>query len=223
MRNIITGLFEKNAAGEGKPRWGDKTPYYVLHIPKLLEWWPDAQIIHILRDGRDVALSMFSRRHDFGAYNTYCAAKLWEQYVETGHSLGQTVPKEQYLELRYEDMIGDQKTALQTICAFLGEAYSDSLLEYKKSGEAGKTPLLQKPIQKDNRNKWKTAMTPWQIRIFESAAATTLKEFGYPMTTPGKRLPIFLRALYRWHNAVVARWYRLYNPKKTPWTLPSPS
>ena len=82
IRDIITGLFEKNAVGEGKPRWGDKTPYYVLHIPKLLEWWPDAQIIHIVRDGRDVALSMFARRHDFGAYNTYLAAKQWAQYVE---------------------------------------------------------------------------------------------------------------------------------------------
>jgi hypothetical protein len=223
MRDIITGLFEKNAVGEGKPRWGDKTPYYVLHIPKLLEWWPDAQIIHIVRDGRDVALSMFARRHDFGAYNTYHAAKLWEQYVETGHALGQAVPKGQYLELRYEDMIGDQKTALQTICAFLGETYSDDLLEYKKAGLAGKTPLLQKPIQKDNQDKWKSEMTPWQIRVFESAAATTLKQFGYTMINAGKRLPLPLRALYRWHNALITRWYRMFGPKKTRWTPPSPS
>ncbi len=77
MRDIITRLFQKNAVGDGKLRWGDKTPYYVLHIPKLLEWWPDAQIIHIVRDGRDVALSLFARRHDFAAYNTYHAAKVW--------------------------------------------------------------------------------------------------------------------------------------------------
>jgi hypothetical protein len=223
MRDIITGLFEKNAAGEGKPRWGDKTPYYVLHIPKLLEWWPDAQIIHIVRDGRDVALSMFARRHDFGAYNTYHAAKLWEQYVETGRTLGQAAPKGQYLELRYEDMLGDQKAVLQSICAFLGETYSDDLLEYKKSGEAGKTPLLQKPIQKDNQDKWKSEMTPWQVRVFESATAMTLKQFGYTMTTAGKRLPLPLRALYRWHNALITRWYRMFGPKKTRWTPPSPS
>lgn len=223
MRDIITGLFEKNAAGEGKPRWGDKTPYYVLHIPKLLDWWPDAQIIHVVRDGRDVALSMFARRHDFGAYNTYHAAKLWEQYVETGHALGQAVPAGQYLELRYEDMIGDQKTALQTICAFLGEVYSDDLLEYKKSGEAGKTPLLQKPVQKDNQDKWKSEMKPWQIRVFESATATTLKQFGYTMLTAGDRLPLPLRALYRGHNALITRWYRMFGPKKTRWTPPSPS
>lgn len=223
IRDIIGGLFEKNAAGEGKPRWGDKTPYYVLHLPKLLDWWPDAQIIHIVRDGRDVALSMFARRHDFGAYNTYHAAREWEHYVETGHALGQAMPKGQYLELRYEDMISDQKTALQTICAFLGELYSDDLLEYKKAGIAGKTPLLQQSIQKDNQDKWKSGMTSWQIRIFESAAASTLRKFGYTLTTPAKRLPLPLRAIFRWHRTLAKSWYRAFGPKKKPWTPPSQS
>ena len=223
MRDIINGLFEKNAAGEGKPRWGDKTPYYVLHLPKLLEWWPDAQIIHIIRDGRDVALSMFARRHDFRAYNTYHAAKLWEQYVETGHTLGQQLPPAQYLELRYEDMISDQKAALQKICSFLGEAYSDDLLEYKKSGEAGKTPLLQKPVKKDNQGKWKQDMTSWQIRVYESAAGRSLGKFGYALTTSGKRLPLPLRAAYRLHNVIAARWFRRFGPKKKPWLPRSPS
>ena len=223
MRDIITGLFEKNAAGEGKPRWGDKTPYYVLHIPKLLEWWPDAQIIHIVRDGRDVALSMFARRHDFRAYNTYHVAKQWEQYVETGQEHGRRLPPSQYLELRYEDLISDQKAALQSICAFLGEAYSDDLLNYRKSGEAGKTPLLQKPIQKSNQDKWKHDMTPWQIRVFESVAADTLRKFGYTLTTSGKRLPLPLRALFRLHHALASNWYRTFGPKKKPWTPPSPS
>jgi hypothetical protein len=223
MRDIITGLFEKNAAGEGKSRWGDKTPYYVLHISKLLDWWPDAQIIHIVRDGRDVALSMFGRRHDFRAYNTYHVAKQWQHYVETGHSQGQLLPASQYLELRYEDMISDQKTALQNICTFLGENYSDELLDYKKAGIAGKTPLLQKPIQKSNRDKWRNEMSHWQIRVFESATADTLKKFDYTLTTSGSSLPLPMRALYRWHNEFVTRWFRAYGPKKKPWTPPSPS
>jgi hypothetical protein len=223
MRDIITGLFEKNAAGEHKPRWGDKTPYYVLHIAKLLEWWPDAQVIHIIRDGRDVALSMFARRHDFGAYNTYHAAREWEKYVEAGREQGQQLPASQYLEIRYEDMIGDQKSALQTICAFLGEAYSDDLLEYKKAGIAGKTPMLQKPIQKSNQDKWRHDMTPWQIRVFESGAADTLRKYGYPLTTSGKRLPLPLRVLFRWHHALSSRWHHVFGPRKKPWMPPSPS
>ena len=221
VRDIVTGLFEMNASGEGKPRWGDKTPYYVMHIPKLLEWWPNAQIIHIVRDGRDVALSMFGRRHDFRAYNTYYAARQWEQYVEAGREHGRGLSPSQFLELRYEDMIGDQKAALRRICAFLDEPYSDDLLEYRKPQGPGKTPLLQKPIQASNKDKWKKEMSPRQIRVFESAAAESLRKFGYSLTTDGTRLPLALRAAYRWHNALNTHWYRAFGPKKRAWVRPS--
>ena len=72
VRDLIAGLFEKNAAGEGKHRWGDKTPYYVLHMPKLLDWFPKAQFIHLVRDGRDVAASMLARGTDFGVQPLFC-------------------------------------------------------------------------------------------------------------------------------------------------------
>lgn len=221
MRDVISGLFAMNASGESKRRWGDKTPYYVLHIPKLLEWWPDAQIIHIVRDGRDVALSMFARRHDFRTYNVYHAAKQWEQYVATGQGFGEKLASAQYLELRYEDMLNDQASALRRICDFLGEAYSDDLLEFRKAGVAGKTPLLQKPVQKDNQDKWKTELPPWQIRVFESATADTLRKSGYALTTSGSRLPLPLRALFRWHNMIATAWFRRFGPKKVRWSPPS--
>ena len=76
MQAIFAGLFEKNAAGEGKLRWGDKTPYYVLHMPMLLGRFPGAQFIHLIRDGRDVALSLFDRRHD-RIIDQYRAVKLF--------------------------------------------------------------------------------------------------------------------------------------------------
>jgi hypothetical protein len=203
MQAIIAGLFEKNACGEGKARWGDKTPYYVLHLPKIMAWFPDAQIIHLIRDGRDVALSLFARQDDFGVYNTYFAAKYWQQYVETGMQQGAKLGPHQYLEMRYEDILLDQKSALQKICGFLSEEFSESLLEFKKSGMAGKTPLLQKPVQSDNAGKWRSQMSPMQIRVFESAAGDTLKECGYALTTPAHRLPLPVKAAMRWHNRFV--------------------
>ena len=217
MKDLIAGLFEKNAAGEGKSRWGDKTPYYVLHMPKLINWWPNAQFIHIVRDGRDVALSLFDRRHDFRVYNTYFAAKYWEQYVEIGREQGQKLPTGHYLEIRYEDILSDQAGSLERICHFLHEEYSDSLLEFKKAGIAGKTPLLQKPVQKDNQDKWRTAMTAGQIELFESAAGESLNKFGYALTSSARRKPLLIRALYRVHNSVLSRWYRIFGPQRTPW------
>ncbi|MBK1686098.1 sulfotransferase family protein [Rubrivivax gelatinosus] len=208
MRDIVTGLFEANAAGEGKPRWGDKTPYYVLHMPRLLAWWPDARFIHIVRDGRDVALSLFARG-GFGVHNMFYAARYWQQYVDTGHDDGeQRVPAGQYLELRYEDLIADPSATLRRVCDFLGIVFDEALLDFRKPmTEGGDTPLLRQPPRADNAGKWRASMTSRQISVFERAAGPTLRRMGYELDTSARPLPLPARALYRWHNGLVQRYH----------------
>jgi hypothetical protein len=200
MEAIFSGLFEKNAIGEGKTRWGDKTPYYVLHMKLLLEKFPDAQFIHLIRDGRDVAMSLLNRKHDFGVYNYFFAAKYWEIYVALGRECGQTLGDKTYHEVRYEDLLTSPETAMRGICKFLDEPYSDNLVNFKKSSESGKTPLLQKPIQKENQAKWRTKMSPKQIETFERAVSTTLLDFNYPLISTGKPIPLLAKAFWRAHN-----------------------
>jgi hypothetical protein len=212
MPTIIAGLFEKNAAGEGKARWGDKTPYYVLHMLKLKAAFPDAQFIHLIRDGRDVALSLFARRHDFRVYNAYMAGKYWQQYVEVGREQGRQLGPEDYLELRYEDLIKDQKSTLQKMYSFLNEDYTDEMLNYKRAGEAGKTPLVSQPLKPDNAEKWRKKMTNGQIRLFEAAAGTTLSNFGYGLATDDGPLALPHRALLRLHNMALRKWRNTFGP-----------
>jgi len=209
LPDIVAGLFSENAAGEGKIRWGDKTPYYVLHLPKILDWFPDAQVIHLVRDGRDCALSLFSRRHDFRVYNTYHAAKYWQQYVEAGRAWGLEAGGHIYLEIRYEDILADPAKALHRVCEFLDEEYSDMVVNFKKAGEAGKTPLVQRSVQSENTQKWRQSMSLRQIRVFESAAGDTLEACGYPVTTSTRRMPLPLRGAYRLHNRAVSWFYRV--------------
>lgn len=206
MPSIISGIFSKNAKGEGKKRWGDKTPYYILHVDKLLEWFPGAQIVHIVRDGRDCALSLFDREHDFGVYNVYHAAKYWQQYVDAGDDFKEKLSRDVYMEIRYEDILANQIDSIKTICDFLGVEFSEDVINFKKSSGEGKTPLLQKPVQKDNMGKWRTKMSPWQIRVFESAAGDTLSRHDYALLTRAVRLPFPVRAFYRLHNKLLS-WY----------------
>lgn len=201
---IIAGLLGKNARGEGKLRWGDKTPYYVLHLPIILEMFPNAQIIHIIRDGRDCAFSMFGRKYDFNVYNVYFAAKYWQKFVEAGQAAGQNIGEDAYQEIRYEHLLMDQIETLKKICAFISEEYTDSLIHFKKPAQAMKTPLLQKPVQKNNAGKWKRLMTSRQIRVFESAAGDTLVRNGYPLQTKSKPLPPAFEIAYRLHNKVIS-------------------
>ena len=197
MEGIIASIFTYNAEGEGKKRWGDKTPYYVLHMPFIKSFFPDAQFIHIIRDGRDCALSMIERQKDFGIINMYHAAKYWQQYVETGKMDGENLGKDHYLEIRYEELLDCPEKSLRTICDFLGEPYSETLINFKKSSERGKTPLLQSPIQKKNKNKWKTKMSNQEIKIFEGAAGNTLKKYGYDLENPDYIMSWLIRVYNR--------------------------
>lgn len=205
---IVAGLFEKNAIGEGKRRWGDKTPYYALHLPRIVEWFPGAQVIHLIRDGRDCALSLMTRRHDFGVYNSYHAAKYWQHFVDGGQTRGRTLGPDQYIEIRYEDLVAEPRKTMLQICAFLREEYAESLVDFGKAQQAGKTPLLQKPVQPDNAGKWRSRMSRRQVAVFESAAGGTLARLGYPLNTSAQQLPLHIRAAFRAHNRLSAAVHR---------------
>jgi hypothetical protein len=189
-RDVITGLFEANATGQGKTRWVDKTPYYVLHIPALRTWWPHAKFVHLIRDGRDVAMSLLDRRHDFRVYNLYFAARYWDQYVNIGHEVGSKLPADQYHELSYRELVREPRRTLERLCDFLEVDFDPAMLNFKPSGEAGKTPLLLAPVRADNAGKWRQRMNLRQLRTFEGGAASTLRRFGYELATSGKRLPL---------------------------------
>lgn len=205
VRDVISGIFEHNARGLGKRRWGDKTPYYALHLDILTEWWPDAKIIHLVRDGRDVALSLFGRRHDFSAYNIYYAAQYWQKYVDVCRAQGARLPPGQYLEIRYEDVLDDKDAAMRSVCEFIGQPYAGAPTPDTALGEASRE---LKTVRKDNQGKWRRALSAWQIRVFESEAGPSLQRFGYPLLTRARRLPLPLRALYRLHTALSIKLYQ---------------
>lgn len=207
IATLISGIFEKNARGEGKIRWGDKTPYYVLHMTRLIEWFPDAKIVHIIRDGRDVALSLFGRRHDFRIYNIHLAAKYWQQYVEIGCETGARLGPKVYIEVRFEDILSDPSGTFKKICTFLGEKYDHKMFDLHPAVNPGKTPLVYQPINEENKEKWRREMTSWQIRVFEAAAGDTLKRLGYRVNGKFGKLPLPLRAYYRAHNSIMTTFW----------------
>ena len=151
-------------------------------------------------------MSLFGRRDDFHVYNVYCAAKYWQRYVDEGRRQGGRIGTSAYFELRYEDLIREPKTALQAICRFLGEEFLDELLNYKRAGQEGKTPLVSQPLQPQNREKWRSEFSRWQLFVFDSVAGDTLRACGYaPATGATKPLPLPLRAAFRLHDHVVGK------------------
>ncbi|MBW8371818.1 MAG: sulfotransferase [Thiobacillus sp.] len=206
MSDILDALFRINAEGEGKTRWLDKTPYYIHHIPTLLAAYPDAQVVHIIRDGRDAALSMLERAADIRVFNTDACARLWKRYVESGQGAGKQLAPHQYFELRYEDILREPGASVRGLCAFLGEEFSEKVIDFQKSRDPKtKTPLLKQGLQESNREKWRSSMTPRQIRTFESIAGDTLRTCGYELAYPMRPLNLLDRSINEIHQRVMAR------------------
>lgn len=206
MPQVLQTLFLLNAEGEGKSRWLDKTPYYIHHMHTLHRIYPDAQFVHIVRDGRDAVLSMLERAADIRVFNFDAGARLWKRYVEAGRKAGRELPESQYLELRYEDILDDPARNVTRLCDFLGEPFSETVIDFQKSRDPNtKTPLLKQGLQKQNREKWRTAMSPRQIRTFESVAGETLQACGYELAYPIRRQPWIERLANQVHQKIQAR------------------
>jgi len=176
-------LFELWAKAQDKPRWGDKTPHYVREIPLLMRLFPDAQVIHIIRDGRDTALSWLRTR--FEPQNLYMAARMWKEMVTKGRQDGAALPADAWLELRYEALLAQPEATMRQVCDFLGEPFVGDALRPARvwiTNHPGLTALsFRNEIVPENAGKWKQTMSPQQRALFESVAGDLLIELGYPV------------------------------------------
>ncbi len=192
---VTRRLFEICAQKQGKPRWGDKTPEYVREIPLLVQLFPDAQVIHIVRDGRDVALSWL--RAGYHPRNLYMAASGWRERVTRGRSDGALLPADTYFELRYEGLLADPEATMRRVCEFLNETYDPAVLRphvvpSERESLAAARGEWHQPltgvILRDNAGKWKSRMSLRQRALFESVAGDLLDELGYPVEGLARRL-----------------------------------
>jgi len=197
--DVTRRVFELWAAKEGKPRWGDKTPHYVREIPLLLRLFPDAQIVHIVRDGRDVALSWVETRFEPG--NLYVAARMWNEMVTKGRQDGTLLPPGSYLELRYESLLAEPEATMRSLCAFLNEPFDPAVLTpnriaWDSNGAPTWTrgPDFRVRIVGGNAGGWRSRMSLRRRTLFESVAGGLLSELGYPVEglarkiSPGEKL-----------------------------------
>src|SRR5262245_9430380 len=173
---VVSRIYEEWAQAQGKARWGDKTPQYLVNIPVLLDIFPSAKVLHIYRDGRDVALSWLRVR--FGPRNLFTAAKAWKKMVSIGRQAGATLPKETYLEVRYEVLLSHPEDTMKQVCEFIGEPFTDAVLR----PTAARLPSRHRPviaarrprrspaseIISTNKEKWKKQMSLPDRILFES-------------------------------------------------------
>jgi hypothetical protein len=170
------------AQEHGKSRWGDKTPRYVEHIPQLVSLFPDAQFIHLVRDGRNVALSY--AQMDFGPKTVAKAAQIWTRRVSRGIEDGRPLGPTRYCEIRYEDLAGDTETHVKQICEFLGVDFHPQMFDEEERSKGVNdrakkyNPHVTGQAVSATRS-WETDMPPDQVEVFEAIGGDLLQELGY--------------------------------------------
>jgi hypothetical protein len=194
---FVTGIFDHYGEYRHKPLVGDKTPDYVRNLPTLHSLWPQAKIVHLIRDGRDVCLSAinWNRKIDrlkslFTTWEKYpvtTAALWWDWQVRKGLEDGRSLGPELYFELRYETLIAQAEEECVRLCDFLGLPSEQSMLKFHEGRIRTETGLDAKnawmPITAGLRD-WRTQMPPEDIERFEAAAGDLLSELGYPRVAP---------------------------------------
>lgn len=178
------------AEQEGVTRWCEKTPMNARCIESLVAHFPDAKIVHVIRDGRDAALS-FQRR--FGFSPTLSVFR-WKKLVREAARQGATVGEACYFELHYEDLTTSPADVLRSVCEFLDLEFEDGMLSPVRPTNA---PMLAGTFVA-NSGKWRELATPAQIETMENIAGRTLQGLGYGATNADgdQNLPAWRVFLY---------------------------
>ena len=198
------------AEQHGKPGWGDKTPYYVEHLAEVRRVFPEARVVNLVRDGRDVALSLL--RVPFGPANVWAAAHQWRDAVRAVDRdaawLGDDL-----LTVRYEDLVANPATVVPEICAFLEIGYEPGMLAIEETpqdriaaGQEAWFTELYAGITAASVGKWRREMRPADVALFESIAGAELGRHGYE-TGSRSRPPRVPDAAWLAHNWAVKAWH----------------
>jgi hypothetical protein len=190
---LVTTIFDLYGESRGKRHVGDKVPDYVRYLPLFHRLWPAAKFVHLIRDGRDVSLSMLTRERFARRFATWeddpisTAALSWDQLVRLGREAGAQLPAESYHEVRYESLVAEPGRECRTLCEFLGVAYDERMVRFHEGrtrddpGRDAKSAW--RPITPGLRT-WRTEMADGDVERFEAAAGELLEELGYPRAVP---------------------------------------
>ncbi len=216
---VLDALYRRMVAPHGAQRWGDKTPLYVQHIPLLADLFPGAQFIHIIRDGRDAALSA-RRKWGYAYQDLTYLLRHWVRNVRTGRREGRALGEARYLEIRYETLVRQPQTTLEAVCRFLGEEFHPRMLHHTDlarqvgPGPDNHTEILR-PVSTASIGRWQREMSPFQKKIAARIAGSLLTELGYdlpplPPFTPAERArALALDARFAAVDALRTALYRL--------------
>ena len=197
--DALRAFYSAYAERAGKPRWGEKTPIYVKSMRKIERALPEARFVHVIRDGRDVALSIRDR-----AVKEHPIDRIAERWVRRiTRAREQARHLAHYEEIRYENLILDTRPTLERVCELFELPWDDALLDYHERS-ADRLEEMKRELPDDGKrttlsverrmatharttekpdpqrvSRWRESMDRSDRAQFESIAGSLLVELGY--------------------------------------------
>ncbi len=184
---IADAVWSFTAISNGKSRWLEKTPSHIYHLDRIFQLYPESRVLLVIRDGRDVAVSLNKRWSDF--------ERSVRRWVEDNRAGGPYWNHPGIKKVFYEQLISDFECQMQAICTFIDEPFDNTFLNFSDgtsmvqvndaiSIQNGAQPreLRNKQIAKGLYNangRWIVEMTEDQKAIFKQIAGEMLIEYGY--------------------------------------------
>jgi hypothetical protein len=188
LGEFIESVFTQQIQPTGKPRWGDKTPAYLFQVERLRACLPEARFIAMVRDPRDVFLSLAPRdwvgtsSWQVGSYLLRCD-RLVDQLAREHSNVLAVV--------RYEDLITRAEATVRDVCSFLSLTFEPSMLEFHIDAadsvqqwelDIGAHQKLLRPMELDDVDRWKREGERRQLREVEAVTYEAVERFDYETT-----------------------------------------
>jgi hypothetical protein len=184
LADILELVYRRHLVAAGKQRFGDKTPLYVQIVPQLATIYPGTKFIHLIRDGRDVAMSCidldWTRYYQRREFEWTLAMQRRREYQQSPYA-------GQILEVRYEELVGDMQATVQRICTFLGEHFEPAMLNWQHLAslipdrERHIHDKITQPVARDATAAWRRKLSGPECFAMEACLHRDLAQLGYPL------------------------------------------
>jgi hypothetical protein len=181
LRQLIGFLYTIFSQKYSKCICGEKNPSFIRKLSLLCEVYPRAKFIHIVRDGRDIYLSLKNRLH-YSASSLAVSSFEWNIKLSLIHRALKK-EKNRVFEIRYEDMVREPVSHIKKVCSFLNVTFEEEMLNFWKQSEKyidrQHSELIFKPVEPANAFKWKNNLSSSDLKKYEFFSYQNLKRYGY--------------------------------------------
>jgi len=211
LRAVETTYAERTEA----TAWGEKTPDHLPHVPTMLQDFPEAVVVAIVRDPRDVCLSLRGMPWNYDALPE--SALKWRRYARLTERFRRAHPNH-VREVQYEALLADPEREIRRVLDWMGAPFDSSVLAFHRREDGPADPEREpwkkkahQSIDPENKEKWRDRMTPGERVVVEAIAGPMMTEKHYatpPVALTSALLVDLVRVLGRALSTIGHRLWR---------------